>query len=82
MVSYRGVGIRKAVLAWGVADWQVLRTGLALLGFTRFLRFSAELHTEAPWGVGIISFKLFKLFLYFVINCNRIGPYLAVRLNI
>lgn len=48
MVSYRGVGIRKAVLAWGVADWQALGMGLALLGFTRIPELGAELDTKAP----------------------------------
>lgn len=50
--------------------------GLALLGFTRFPRPSAELDTKVPWEVGIASFKLFKLVLYIVIHCNRIGSHL------
>lgn len=53
MALYRGVGIRKAVLVWRVADWLAMGTGLALLGFTRIPRLSAELDTEALGEVGI-----------------------------
>lgn len=53
MALYRGVGIRKAVMAWGVADWLAMGTGLALLGFTRIPGLSAKLDTEALGKVGI-----------------------------
>lgn len=76
MALYRGVGIRKAVLAWGVADWLAMGTGLASLGFTRIPRLSVEFDTEALVRVGITSFKLFKLLLYFVINYDRIISHL------
>lgn len=78
MPPCRGAGLRKAVLAKGIVDWQALKMGLAFLAFARIPRISAELDTKAPGEGWITSFKLLKLFLYFVINSNRIGSHLLI----
>lgn len=58
MAPYGGVGIRKAVLVWNVADWLELGVGLAFLGFTRIPGLSAGFDTKAPmeWGLPHLSY--------------------------